>query len=327
VNRRAVLLAALGIATTAATAEGRRELLRSGSDATTGSAAGSPATGGPDHHVITGSYIALRGMSSAQARQKRASQLGRVDRIVSIYYAWEDPLPKRYPSVPDGSIPMLSWRGTRYASILDGSQDALIKAAAHSLIAYGKPVLMRFAWEMNGWWFNWGGSKNPSGADGFVRAWRHVHDIFTAAGATNVSWVWCPNWNDNPDRPDNAGRLFYPGDAYVDWIAVDGFSDSGETPEQLFGAFYRQYAGRKPLMIAETAVTRPDQGTPGPDAQADWIAGLSTWIKQRPDIRALVWFDTDLTTETGGTTDWRIDANAAELAAYRRLVNDPYFTA
>ena len=26
----------------------------------------------------------------------------------------------------------------------------------------------------------------------YATAWRHVHDIFTAVGATNATWVWCP---------------------------------------------------------------------------------------------------------------------------------------
>ena len=270
---------------------------------------------------MIGSYLMLSGMSEAKARALRESQLGRVDRIISIYFAWTDPLPTSFRGVPAGSIPMVSWSGTDYSAIANGSQDRLIEAAARALIAYGKPVLLRFAWEMNGFWFAWGGPNNPSGATGFIKAWRHVHAIFAAAGATNVSWVWCVNWNDNPPTKKNVGRRYYPGDAFVDWIGVDGFNGADQTPEDLFGAFYSEYAGRKPLMIAETAVNGPRDST----SQGQWIASLATWIKQRPDIKALVWFDTDLRTETGGKVNWRVDANPSELAAYRRLVNDPYF--
>jgi glycosyl hydrolase family 26 len=269
--------------------------------------------------VMVGSYVDLAGMSPTQARKLRTSQLGRPDRIVSLYYNWADRMPARLPDLEVGSIPMISWSGTHYADILNGSQDTLIRAAADALAAYGQPLLLRFAWEMNGYWFDWGGPNNASGAAGFIEAWRHVHDIFTAAGATNVAWVWCVNWNNNPATTANAGHVYYPGDAYVDWIAVDGFSSlTSQTPQQLFGAFYGDYAGRKPLMIAETAVSRPE-------IQADWIASLASWIKQRPDIEALVWFDTNRKTATGGRVNWRIDANPAELAAYRRMVNDPYF--
>lgn len=275
--------------------------------------------------MAVGSYVSLDGMTAAQARARREAQLGRAGRIVSVYYAWTDPLPAEYPQVPDGSTLMLSWRGTRAEEILDGSADARIAANARALAAYGRPVYLRFAWEMNGSWFDWCGVHSPSGADGFIRAWRRVHDIFGAAGASNVAWVWCVNWNDNPAEPANVAARYYPGDAYVDWIGVDGFNDSGQNPERLFGAFYRAYAGRKPLMIGETAVTRPDNGPSVEGAEATWIASLAAWIKGHPDIRALVWFDTDVTAETGGTIDWRIDAFSGELAAYRALVRDPYF--
>jgi hypothetical protein len=266
--------------------------------------------------VQIGSYLLLAGKTPAEARALRGSQLGRVDRIYASYFAFADPMPKHFRAVPPGSIPLVSWRGTHYADILNGSQDDLIAGDAAALNAYGNPLLLRFAWEMNGDWFDWGGPNNPEGADGYIRAWRHVHDIFAAAGATNVGWVWCINWNDNPETPSNGANLYYPGDDYVDWIAVDGFSGAGESPEHLFGAFLQEYAGRKPLMIAETAVTDSNK--------AAWIADLDTWIKAHPQIQALVWFDTDLETG-GGKENWRIDANAAELAAYRRLVNDPYY--
>jgi hypothetical protein len=273
----------------------------------------SPASEGV---VQIGSYVLLSGMSPTEARTLRESQLGRVDGIYAYYYAFADPMPKNFRAVPAGSTPMISWRGTHYADILNGSQDALIASDAAALIAYGKPLFLRYAWEMNGDWFDWGGPNNPEGAEGFVRAWRHVHDIFAASGATNVSWVWCVNWNDNPERPNNSANLYYPGDDYVDWIAVDGFSGAGESPEHLFGAFYQEYAGRKPLMIAETAVTGSHP--------ASWIEQLDRWIKAHPQIRSLIWFDTDLET-TGGKDNWRVDATPAELAAYRRLVNDPYY--
>lgn len=276
--------------------------------------------------VMVGSYLHLEGMSSVQARELRHAQLGRNPRIVSSYYAWDDPIPSRFRSVPEGSIPMVSWRGTTYSSILNGSQDARIKADAHALAAYRKPVYLRFAWEMNGYWYDWGGPNNPTGANGYIAAWRHVHDIFVAAGATNVQWVWSINWNSNPDTKTNAGSLYYPGDKYVDVISVDGFSYAGQTPEDIFGAFYRMYVGRKPLMIAETAVSKPRHRPSAADAEAQWVESLAAWLKERPEVVALVWFDTNEGVSTRDKTDWRIDSNAPELAAFRKLVNDPYFT-
>ena len=97
--------------------------------------------------------------------------------------------------------------------------------------------------------------------------WRHVHDVFTAQGATNVTWVWCPNIQ-GPKSTSLAEM--YPGDSYVDWTCVDGYNwgtDQGnewQTFNQIFaGSSYngwyntyqllQQLAPSKPIMIGETA--------------------------------------------------------------------------
>src|SRR5204863_5267335 len=99
-----------------------------------------------------------------------------------------------------------------------------------------------------------------SAAD-FIAAWRHVHDVFVAEGATNVAWVWCPTaWkfiSRNPWPPH-----YYPGNRYVDWIAADGYNwypaRSGSTWRSfraVFADFYAWASGKgKPIMVAENGV-------------------------------------------------------------------------
>ena len=71
-------------------------------------------------------------------------------------------------------------------------------------------------------------------------------------------------------------------------------------------------------MIAETGVLE----SPGP--KAAWINDLAAWVKARPAVAALVWFDTD--TDADGVRNWRVDSTPAALNAYRQLVADPYFS-
>ena len=104
-------------------------------------------------------------------------------------------------------------------SIVDGAHDAYIRSWARGLASYGKPVRLRFAQEMNGNWYPWsvGAYGNSSGE--FVAAWRHVHDLVRAAGATNVLWVWSP--------VALAGTITaeqYPGDDYVDIVGLSPFN-------------------------------------------------------------------------------------------------------
>ena len=77
--------------------------------------------------------------------------------------------------------------------MIAGSYDSYIREFAEDARDWGHPFFLRFNWEMNGNWFPWMEGVNGNQPGESVAAWRHVHDIFTAVGATNVTWVWCPN--------------------------------------------------------------------------------------------------------------------------------------
>ena len=128
-----------------------------------------------------------------------------------------------------GATPEISWEPWDSASarpdqpryrlrrIIAGDFDAYIARWARQVAAYGRPVRLRFAQEMNGRWFPWAERANGNRRGEFVRAWRHVHAIFARAGARNVRWVWCPV----------AGSIQasqYPGRTQVDVLGLAGFN-------------------------------------------------------------------------------------------------------
>lgn len=272
--------------------------------------------------VMLGAYLDLNGLSQARSIALRRQQLGRDLRIMHWFYKWNDPLPSKFSNLPRDAVVLLSWDGTRYDRVLNGSQDRQIRASARNLAKYGKPIFLRWAWEMNGDWYDWGGARNGRDPAAFVRAWRHIHDIFVKAGATNVGWVWGPNWQSGPREAWNDLRNYYPGDEYVDWVGVSGYTDATRlTPEVLYTGIYQEYADRKPIMIAETGVRKK-----GGQQSADWIDLLRQWLDSHRAVGAVVWFDTN--THARGTdrfTDFRIDRDPAMLAAYQRLAGDPRF--
>ena len=174
----------------------------------------------------------------------------------------------------------------------------------------------------------WSGANanDPGTYDGplkYVKAWRHMHDIFVQEGATNAVWVWAPDKGDSPKDNWNHWLKYYPGDAYVDWVGFDGYNwgtaattwaSSWTSFEDTFLPIYRDFASRKPIMIAETASAEAggDKGR--------WMADAQAMIKARwPDVVAVTWFDDNK------ETDWRVDSSSSALAAYRRWVHDPYF--
>ena len=117
--------------------------------------------------------------------------------------------------------------------------------------------------------------------------------------------------------PDGERRQVEGVRRVVDWIGVSGYAEN-QTPGQMFDNFYDEYASRKPIMISEVAVV--DHGG---RTKADWIASFAAWVKTKPAVGAVVWFDTD--THPGSTEKWRIDSDKQALAAYKAMADDPVF--
>jgi beta-mannanase len=157
-------------------------------------------------------------------------------------------------------------------------------------------------------------SQSP---DAYVAAWRHIHDIFAARGATNVAWVWCPNAS---SFTAGTAQHYYPGDDVVDWICADGynfFPDSRYREfEPIFTGFYNWASARpKPLMIGEWG----DQAA-GPGQRAAWFdAAHAALMAKFPRILAAVYFNSN------GGHDWTFVDEPDALEAVRRMALDPYF--
>ena len=118
-----------------------------------------------------------------------------------------------------GAIPFYSWGSQsipvpsnlsepnfQLSDVIAGRYDAYIRKFAAAAKAWGHPFFLRFNWEMNGGWFAWAEGVNGNKAGEYVAAWRHVHDIFTAVGATNATWVWCPNVDPENKLPEPRRR-------------------------------------------------------------------------------------------------------------------------
>jgi hypothetical protein len=152
-----------------------------------------------------------------------------------------------------------------------------------------------------------------TGTPGTTRstATRHIHDRFALAGATNVKFVW------NPDHWSPSGistTVFYPGDAYVDEIAIDAYNwnASWMTPYADISNVYNQVNSintTKPMMLAE--IGSEDQPPVGasPVDKAAWIILLAQTLPTSfPRFSALVWFN-----EVG--TKLTLDSSTAVLLA------------
>src|SRR5581483_6745444 len=247
-----------------------------------------------------------------------SAKLGRSPRIHLAYYSWESDWTgdTTRADLAAGRIPLVNWEPARvdFASIVGGRLDATIQTRANGAKELGKKFFLDFAAEMNGD-EGWGGNNAPL----YVAAWRHIHDVFVAAGATNVVWAWCPNVTDI--HGGNANTMdYYPGDAYVDWTGVDGYNwgtknGGWQSFEQVFQNIYPLLAAKnKPILIGETS------SCPAGGDKAKWIDEIVPTLRRRfPLIKGVVWFDIDK------ECDWRISSSPESERAFVRMMNDPYF--
>jgi beta-mannanase len=210
-------------------------------------------------------------------------------------------------------------------SIASGSEDAAITTWAQQAKAFGHPFFLRFDWEMNGGWFPWGTtSTNQNTPADYVAAWRHVHDIFAAQGATNATWVWCPNLEYNGSVPY---AQLYPGDAYVDWTCLDGYNENANSTSfsNLFSQSYsdlQKIAPTKPIMIGEIGSLEYGAGV-----KADWISNMLNQLPTNfPQIKALVWFNWRCSS-SGTPRSWEIESSASSQAAFSNGIGAPYYAA
>jgi len=250
-------------------------------------------------------------------------------KIVMWYQTWDEPLffLSQIQAVSAlGAIPMITWDptaigvGIPFSAIVAGRFDSYIKSAADAAAALHQPMYIRFAHEMNLAGSPFGPGRGGNTAATFVAAWRHVVTIFRQQGATKVSWIWSPNVDCSGKCPFTA---FYPGDSWVDWVALDGYNysavdgDPWMTFDQVFASSYAILTRMtsKPVMIGETASAE----TGGSKAQ--WIHGMGQALASRlPRVRAVIWF------QRVKETDWRINSSPQSLAAFRTLVRSPLFT-
>jgi beta-mannanase len=221
-----------------------------------------------------------------------------------------------------GAVPMVTWEPWRDGTLgphqpefalrrlLAGDYDELIRNWAASARDWRRPLLLRFAPEMNGDWNSWSPGLNGNTAREYVAVWRHVHDLFASVGARNVEWVWSPNVAFSGSTPI---RDVYPGDAYVDWVGVDGYNWGSTRPgmrwqsfSSIFGPTLRAVARltTKPVVLTEIASTEVG------GRKSAWIRDFFAQLARYPSVVGFVWFQYDK------ETDWRIDSSSASRAAF-----------
>jgi len=231
-----------------------------------------------------------------------------------------------------GAIPVYSWGAEssprssenqpdfQLADIIGGAYDPYIAQFATEARDWGHPFFLRPNWEMNGSWFPWSELANGNSPGQYVAAWRHIHDLFGAVGATNATWVWCPYADTEKRLAKTPLKSLYPGNGYVDWTCLDAYNwgrnavnpKPWRTFDELFSPAYKiltkKVAPKKPLMLGEFA-TSPNGGH-----KAAWIRQMFERLPRNyPRVRALIYFNT---VDRG--IDWPLETSPPAAKAFAK---------
>jgi hypothetical protein len=320
--------------------------------AATSTAAPSGAATRATTGVITfGAYPAIRdGATSAQqATINLQTVLGRQLNLIRVYDKWDSAFPNSYITwlKTTGHTPILSIK----ALYVSGGQVPLADIAkatsqnpsnplyqqmvtwATRIKAYGAPIYITLQHEPEL-------SGNGTAAD-FKAAWINFVSIMRAQNVTNAKYVYivaAPHyWKQFAGKREDA-RLWYPGNNYVDVLAVDAFNlycfRPGKTtpvrPWQSLQTIITDFKNfgattGKPLFLTEFG-TPEDLAVPGRKAQ--WISDAEKLLQQPgwgQFKAALYWNSTNNVAAPG--CDFAATTSSSSIAALRQLGADPYFSA
>jgi hypothetical protein len=228
--------------------------------------------------------------------------------------------------------------------ILGTTFDNDFKAWCDGARDFGTRLIVEYGTEVNGEWFPWNGKWNGGGSvlgygdpkvangpERFRDAYRKIITICRNEGADNITWVFHVNDGDWPQTSWNRFENYYPGDAYIDWIAVSSYG--AQTPLDDYWPVFREsmdavyprlaaLAPTKPIIVAEFGVTANNplgsQSLWAQDALTDltsfrWprIMGFSWWNE---------WWQND--DNPAHDTDMRLQTNPSLAQVFLDLVGN-----
>ncbi len=205
-----------------------------------------------------------------------------------------------------------------FERILRGDMDDFLRASAHQIKDYGRPIMLTLVPEFNwqgGFLFGRDGRQwmdgvdnicneygDPSWPDGPERirdVYMHVIDLFRREGVKNVTWFMYSGNNYMAQGVEGQSiwlhpKYYYPGDDYIDWVGQSVYStdakwaesyDESGTFEQVFLPGYHAWKSvtKRPMILAEFGI----QAGNSQDRSHLWNDLFSRQLKALPGVKAV----------------------------------------
>lgn len=290
-------------------------------------------------------FGAFPGAATQASTQVYESDIGRSLAFVRVYDRWDDTFPNANSSwmKSTGHSLFLSIK-TRLKNGHNLSWAAIAAAKpgsplyvdmrrwAAQIKAYELPIYVTFNHEPD----TANSQASGSPAD-YIAAYRTFYAVMQAENVTNAKWAWATAArNYGSGRPERYAPNYYPGDAYVDVIAIDAYNMYCRKKDGSWGNPWRSletvmapfmtFAAQHPapaLMVAEF-------GTPedpaNPMAKANWIADAEQLFKKPGYERFVAISYWNSTSHTYDNCSFKITTSAASVNAYKAMAADPFYS-
>ncbi len=201
-------------------------------------------------------------------------------------------------------------------AVAAGALDTQIAALCAGLKSLDRPIYLRIGYEFNAPW-------NGYAPASYVAAFRRIVTSLRACHADAVAAVWdfAPI-----DGVTSDPMPFYPGDDFVDWWAINLFTQAGIESSSTQRFLDAAMSHRFPVMIGEST-PRGHSVTEGQKSIRAWYQPLFDLIHRSPQIKAFCYINWDWR-KYPQWADWgdaRIQNDPTVLAFYRNELRNPIY--
>lgn len=168
---------------------------------------------------------------------------------------------------------------------INGEYDHVILRYSNWAKSINRPIYLRIGYEFDG-------PHNELAPSEYVKAYKHIVDIMCSEGVTNVAFIW----HSYASIPYNNYQLsdWYPGDDYVDWVAISVFFQPYENifnHKETNDVLEFAKTKKKPVMVAES---NPVLGIKKNDKNIwdNWFIDFFTFCYQK-NIKAIAFINED----------------------------------
>jgi hypothetical protein len=285
------------------------------------------------------------GNTKASSVQSLENAVGRPYAYIRVYRSWDDTFPDTDVNWMEStghslflSVKARLKNGTNvsYQQIADAQPGSALYANmvrwATAIKGYDRPIYVSFNHEPDT-----SNSQRSGTATQFIAAYRKFVNVMRDENVTNARFAYTTavrNYSVSPTSAKYAPK-YYPGDAWIDVIAVDAYNMYCRKTNGSFANPWRSLSALlAPFMTFVADHPGPDLvlaewGSPEDPAnaqrKAQWIADAQAMFKQPAYARFVAISYWNQLSHNYDNCDFKVTSSTSSLNAFKAMANDPFY--